>query len=61
MNEQSLLRVSLPFWKYFVLDVYIFRVLNLAEDSPLVQSLDIEGREDITSSLEISEHYIYNL
>ena len=41
--------------------IYILRVFNLAEDSPLVQSLGIKVREDITSFLEISEHYIHDL
>ena len=40
---------------------YILRVLDLADDSPLVQALDIEGREDITSFLEISEMDITDL
>ena len=32
---------------------YILRGLELAYDSPLVQALELEGREDITSFLEI--------
>ena len=41
--------------------IYILRVLNLAEDSLYVQIPNIEGREDITSFLEISEYDIDDL
>ena len=35
--------------------IYILWVLDLAKNSLLFQALNIEGREDITSFLEISE------
>ena len=41
--------------------IYIMRVLDLADDSPLVQALNVEGREDITSFLEISKQNIDDL
>ena len=40
---------------------YILRFLDLADDSPLVQALNIKGFEDITSFLEMSEQDIDNL
>jgi hypothetical protein len=40
---------------------YILRVLNLAEDSPIVQALTLEGRTDITSFLEMSDQDIDDL
>ena len=38
--------------------ICILRVLDLADDSPLVQALNIECREDITSFLEMSKQDI---
>ena len=40
---------------------YILRVLNLADDSPVVQALTLEGRTDITSFLEMSDDDIDEL
>ena len=40
---------------------YILRVLNLADDSPVVQVLTLEGRTDITSFLEMSDQDIVDL
>ena len=40
---------------------YILRVLNLADDSPVVQALTLEGRTDITSFLEMSDEDIDEL
>ena len=40
---------------------YILRVLNLADDSPVVQALTLEGRTDITSFLEMSDQDIDDL
>jgi hypothetical protein len=40
---------------------YILRVLNLADDSPVVQALTLEGRTDITSFLEMSDQDVDDL
>ena len=40
---------------------YILRVLDLANDSPVAQALNIKGRTDITSFLEMSEEDIDDL
>ena len=40
---------------------YILRVPDLAENSPLVQALQLEGREDIASLLEISQQDLEDL
>ena len=40
---------------------YVLRVLELAEYSPLAQTLQLEGREDITSLLEIEPQDLEDL
>ena len=41
--------------------IYIIMVFNLADDSPLIQALNIDGREDVTTFLETSEQDIDNI
>ena len=41
--------------------IYTLKLFNLANDSPLVQALNIEGHEDISSLLEMSEQDIDDL
>ena len=41
--------------------IYILRVLDLADDSPLVLAINIEGREDIIILLEMFEQDIDDL